>query len=729
MIETLTVELGALPLMIETGKMAKQADGSVIVRYGDTMVLVTAVATDEPPPDRDFFPLTVEYREQLYAAGKIPGGFFKREGRPREKEVVSARLIDRPVRPLFPKSFKCEVQIYAMILSADGVNDPDVLALVGASTALSLSDIPFLGPVGGVRVGKVDGQLVVNPTFAQVEAGTLELIVAGTRDHVTMVEAGAKEVSEEEIVEAIAFGHEHIKRLCEAQMELVRRTGKPKREVVEPPKNEDLLATVSELTLESTRQANRLPHKEERQAAMKNIVAKTQEALREKFPEQEKLIKNTVEEIQRNDLRSRILCDGIRADSRGLKDIRPITCEIAVLPRTHGSALFTRGETESLSATTLGTRSDEQKIEGLEGESTKSYMLHYNFPPFSVGEVKPVRGPGRREIGHGALAERAISPVIPVDSIFPYTVRVVSDILESNGSSSMATVCGATLSLMDAGVPIKTTVAGIAMGLVIEGEKHAILSDILGVEDHLGDMDFKVAGSRQGITALQLDIKVSGLTVDLLREALNQAREGRIFILDVMEKTISQPRSELSPYAPRIIQITIPKDKIGAVIGPGGKMIRKITEETGAKIDIEDDGTVVIASVGGEGGEKARDFILHLVEEPEVGKVYKGIVKRLMNFGCFVEFLPGQEGLVHVSQLDVKHVGKVEDVVKEGDEIMVKLVEIDDMGRNNLSRKAVLDGSDGKVTARPPRREGGRGEGRREGGHRDHRPEGHGPRR
>jgi polyribonucleotide nucleotidyltransferase len=729
MIETLTVELGALPLMIETGKVAKQADGSVTVRYGDTMVLVTAVATDEPPPDRDFFPLTVEYREQLYAAGKIPGGFFKREGRPREKEVVSARLIDRPVRPLFPKSFKCEVQIYAMVLSADGVNDPDVLALVGASTALSLSDIPFLGPVGGVRVGKVDGQLVVNPTFAQVEAGTLDLIVAGTKDHVTMVEAGAKEVSEEEIVEAIAFGHEQIKRLCEAQMELVRRAGKPKREVVEPPKNEALLAAVSELTLESTRQANRLPHKEERQAAMKNIVSKTQDALREKFPEQEKVIKNSVEEIQRNDLRSRILCDGIRADSRGLKDIRPITCEIAVLPRTHGSALFTRGETQSLSATTLGTRSDEQIIEALEGESTKSYMLHYNFPPFSVGEVKPVRGPGRREIGHGALAERAISPVIPVDSIFPYTVRVVSDILESNGSSSMATVCGATLSLMDAGVPIKTPVAGIAMGLVIEGGKHAILSDILGVEDHLGDMDFKVAGSRQGITALQLDIKVSGLTVDLLREALNQAREGRIFILDVMEKTISQPRSELSPYAPRIIQITIPKEKIGAVIGPGGKMIRKITEETGAKIDIEDDGTVVIASVGGEGGEKARDFILHLVEEPEVGKVYKGIVKRLMNFGCFVEFLPGQEGLVHVSQLDVKHVGKVEDVVKEGDEIMVKLVEIDDMGRNNLSRKAVLDGSDGKVTARPPRREVGRGEGRREGGNRDRRPEGHGPRR
>ena len=693
---TKQLELNGRTLTIETGRMAKQADGSVTVRYGDTMVLVAAVGADEPREGIDFFPLTVEYREQAYAAGRIPGGFFKREGKPRDKEILSARMIDRPIRPLFPHDFRNEVQVACYVISADQENDADILGMIGASAALSISDIPFLGPLAAVRVGHVDGAYVLNPTFQQLEASRMDVVVCGSRDSITMIEAGAREVSEDEIAGAIEFAHGHIKRIIALQDELVKECGKPKREVAPAAVDPALEPKVRQLTLDKIRAANVLAKKEHRQDAIKRITKDAIAALQAEFPETEKTVKYMVEEIQSHDLRQRILNEGKRADGRGLKDIRPITCELSVLPRTHGSALFTRGETQSLSVVTLGTGEDEQLIEDLEGEYSKSYMLHYNFPPFSVGEVKPIRGPGRREIGHGALAERAVAPRIPSEDIFPYTVRVVSDILESNGSSSMASVCGAALALMDAGVPIKAPVAGIAMGLVMEDGKVAVLSDIMGLEDHLGDMDFKVAGTRTGVTALQLDIKVTGLTQEVLKQALAQAHEGRLHILDIMATAIDKPRAELSAYAPRILGIMIPPDKIGTLIGPGGKTIRALQEEYNVKIDVDEDnsGRVAVASVGLEGvagAEACVDRIRAMTAEPEIGKIYQGKVVKIMNFGAFVEYMPGNEGLIHISELDRKRVEKVEDVVKEGDPITVKLIGIDaDSGKVKLSRKQAL---------------------------------------
>ncbi len=690
------MELGGRRLVIETGRMAKQADGAVTVRYGDTMVLVTAVASDEPREGIDFFPLTVEYREQAYAAGRIPGGFFKREGRPRDKEILSARLIDRPIRPLFPEDFLNEVQVVCYVISADQENDADILGVIGASAALSISDIPFDGPIAAVRVGMQDGKYILNPTFQQLETSRLDMVVCGSKESITMIEAGAREVSEDDVAGAIEFAQGEIKRLIAIQEELVAECGRPKRQV--KPLEIDLVleARVREMTLERIRQANVLPKKEHRQEAIKKIVDETCEALSADYPDHKKIIRYMIEDIQSQDLRDRILNENRRADGRAMDGIRPITCELGVLPRAHGSALFTRGETQALAVVTLGTGEDEQLMEELEGEYYKSYMLHYNFPPFSVGEVKPIRGPGRREIGHGALAERAVAPMIPSEDIFPYTVRVVSDILESNGSSSMASVCGASLALMDAGVPIKAPVAGIAMGLVMEGDKVAILSDIMGLEDHLGDMDFKVAGSRAGITALQLDIKVKGLTQELLRKALMQAHAGRMHILDIMEKAIAKPRSDLSDYAPRIFSLMIPPDKIGTLIGPGGKTIRGLQEEFNVKIDVDEDnsGRVRVASVGLEGvaGAKACvERIKAMTEEPEIGKIYQARVVKIMNFGAFCEFLPGQEGLVHISELDKKRVNKVEDVVKEGDRILVKVIGIEpDTGKVKLSRKQAM---------------------------------------
>lgn len=696
MVITQKLELGGRTLLIETGKMAKQADGSVTVRYGDTMVLVTAVAADEPREGIDFFPLTVEYREQAYAAGRIPGGFFKREGRPRDKEILSARLIDRPIRPLFPHDFRNEVQVVCYVISADQENDADILGVIGASSALSISDIPFQGPIAAVRVGHVDGRYIMNPTFQELERSRMDVVVCGSQESITMIEAGAREVSEEEIAGAIEFAHGYIKQIIALQKELVSQCGKPKRQVLPIVIDEGLRERVRSLALERIREANVLPKKEHRQEAIKRIIEETNEVLSAEYPEQKKTIQLLVEEIQSQDLRKRILEEGRRADGRGLTDIRPITCELGLLPRTHGSALFTRGETQSLAVVTLGTGEDEQLMEELEGEYYKTYMLHYNFPPFSVGEVKPIRGPGRREIGHGALAERAVAPMIPAEDIFPYTIRVVSDILESNGSSSMASVCSASLALMDAGVPIKAPVAGIAMGLVMEDDKVAILSDIMGLEDHLGDMDFKVAGSRQGITALQLDIKVQGLTQEILKKALAQAHEGRMLILDIMHQAIAKPRAELSEYAPRILSLMIPPDKIGMVIGPGGKTIRALQDEFKCKIDVDEDnsGRIRVASVGLEGVAGAQacvERIKAMTAEPEIGRIYEARVVKIMNFGAFCEFLPGQEGLVHISELDKKRVNKVEDVVKEGDRILVKVIGIEpDTGKVKLSRKQAL---------------------------------------
>jgi polyribonucleotide nucleotidyltransferase len=696
MVITKKLELGGRTLLIETGKMAKQADGSVTVRYGDTMVLVTAVAADEPREGIDFFPLTVEYREQAYAAGRIPGGFFKREGRPRDKEILSARLIDRPIRPLFPHDFRNEVQVVCYVISADQENDADILGVVGASTALAISDIPFHGPIAAVRVGHLEGRYLVNPTFQELERSRMDVVVCGSKESITMIEAGAREVSEEEIAGAIEFAHGYIKQIIALQEELVAQCGKPKRPVAPIVIDQGLRDKVRSLALERIREANVLPKKEHRQEAIKRIIEETDQALSPEYPEQKKTIQLLVEEIQSQDLRKRILEEGRRADGRGLTDIRPITCELGLLPRTHGSALFTRGETQSLAVVTLGTGEDEQLMEELEGEYYKTYMLHYNFPPFSVGEVKPIRGPGRREIGHGALAERAVAPMIPAEDIFPYTIRVVSDILESNGSSSMASVCSASLALMDAGVPIKAPVAGIAMGLVMEDGKTAILSDIMGLEDHLGDMDFKVAGSRAGITALQLDIKVQGLTQEILKKALAQAHEGRMLILDIMQQAIAKPRAELSEYAPRILSLMIPPDKIGMVIGPGGKTIRALQDEFKCKIDVDEDnsGRIRVASVGLEGVAGAQacvERIKAMTAEPEIGRIYEARVVKIMNFGAFCEFLPGQEGLVHISELDKKRVNKVEDVVKEGDRILVKVIGIEpDTGKVKLSRKQAL---------------------------------------
>jgi len=690
MVHKVEFEIGGRMMTIETGKMAKQANGAVTIRYADSMVVSTVCASTEPREGQDFFPLTVEYREKSYAAGKIPGGFFKREGRPSEKEILSARIIDRPIRPLFPDDFKGDTQCISYVVSHDQKNDTDVMALIGTAAAIAISDIPIAKTIAGVRVGRIDGQLVVNPAIDTLEESDLNIIMAGSADSITMVEGAAREVSEDAIIEAILFGHDHIKMIVAKIEELKAAAGKPVFEYVKSVIDPAIVEKVTEMAGSKYDGFNRISDKDTRRTEKKKFKTEVLTALAETFPEQESNIKEVIEEIDSNSMRSMILRENVRIDGRGPDDIREITCEVGLLPRAHGSALFTRGQTQALVAVTLGTKIDEQRLDELEGESTKSYMLHYNFPPFSTGETKPIRGTSRREIGHGNLAERALQPVIPAEGSFPYTVRVVSDVMESNGSSSMATVCGASLSLMDAGVPIKTAIAGIAMGLIKEGDKVVILTDILGDEDHFGDMDFKVAGSVEGVTSIQMDIKITGLDIETMRQALANARKARLHILEKMNATINKHRDQLSEFAPRIIILKINPSKIGEVIGPGGKIIRAIVEETGAKIDISDDGTVFIASVSAEAGKAALARVQAIVEEPEMGKVYNGVVRRITDFGAFVEIMPGTDGLVHISELDVNRVKRVEDVCRVGDRMEVKVINIDGDGKVRLSRKALL---------------------------------------
>lgn len=703
MIHKVEAEVSGRNLTIESGRVAKQALGAVSVQYGDTMILATVVVSDEPK-DQDWFPLFVEYRQKAYAAGKIPGGFFKREGRPGEKEVLSARLVDRPIRPLFPEGYMNEVQIIISVLSADQENDADVLGMIGASAALCLSGCPFQGPIGAVRMGRLGDEYVINPTFSQLEESDLDIVISGTSESLSMIEGRAKEISEEVLLGAIEAARPTLDRVIQLQEDLVAVCGRPKEKFEAKPVDDKLVAAVGERAPEEISRINTIADKEARQKALTALVETTLEALGEEFPEREGEIKAALQDLEKVDMRRKIIERGQRIDGRKLDEIRPISCDVAFLPRTHGSALFTRGQTQSLAVTTLGTKMDEQKIDALEGESWKSYMLHYNFPPFSVGEVRPIRGPGRREIGHGALAERAIEPVIPSDEVFPYTIRIVSDILESNGSSSMATVCAGSLSLMDAGVPMKDAVAGVAIGLVKEDDRVALLTDILGIEDHLGDMDLKATGTKNGITAVQMDLKISGISLEVLGQAFERARQARVAILDIMNETISAPRAELSIYAPRILTLQIDPEKIGDVIGPGGKVIRKITEETGAQIDIDDDGTITIASSDPEGGPKALEIIKNLTADVEVGQVYTGKVKKITGFGAFVEILPGKEGLVHISQLEHHRVARVEDVVNLGDEIQVKVLEIDDQGKIRLSRKVLLGGGPERTKSHGHRR-------------------------
>jgi polyribonucleotide nucleotidyltransferase len=709
MSNSVELEIGGRTLIIESGKIAKQANGGVTVRYGDTMIITTVCASRDPMEGRDFLPLSVEYRERSYAAGKIPGGFFKREGRPSEKEILACRIIDRPIRPMFPDGYRFDTQIINLILSHDRENDPDILGLIGAGAALAISDIPFPESLAGVRVGRIDGELVINPTIEQMEECQLNIILAGTADSITMVEGGAYEVPESEMVEAIEFGHSHIKKVVAVIDELKAACGKEKREFVPPEKDEGLIAKIDEMLGDRIKETNNIADKEERSLAKHDLKKEIMEALAEEFPDSKMAIDAYIHDKHNAEMRRQIVEDERRLDGRAFDEVRPINCDVSVLPRTHGSALFTRGQTQALVAVTLGTKIDEQRLDELEGESTKSYMLHYNFPPFSVGEVRPIRGVGRREVGHGALAERALNPIIPVGDVFPYTIRIVSDIMESNGSSSMASVCGGSLALMDCGVPIKSPVAGIAMGLIKEEEKVIVLTDILGDEDHFGDMDFKVTGSSEGITALQMDIKIKGLDLETMRRAMEQARTARLHILGEMAKSIDQPRSEISQYAPRIITIQINPEKIGDVIGPGGKIIRAIVEETGAKIDINDDGTVLIASVEATAGEAARERVLAIVEEAEIGKEYMGTVRRITDFGAFVEIIPGTDGLVHISELSYERVERVEDVLSVGDSIKVKCINVDSDGKVRLSVKALLPVPEGYVPppprshSRPPR--------------------------
>jgi polyribonucleotide nucleotidyltransferase len=695
MVVTKEVEVGGKTFSFETGRFAKQADGAVMVRYADTMVLATVVSSKETKEGQDFFPLQVEYREKTSAAGKIPGGFFKREGRPTEKEILSSRLIDRPIRPMFPEGYFNETQILVTVYSSDSQHDGDVLGACAASAALMVSDAPFDGPIAEVRVGRIDGKYVINPTYDELEHTDLDVTVAATESSIVMVEGESREISESDMLEALKVGHDAIKTLCRAQIELARQVGRTKRPVAPPQLPEGLTHDVKKFAESRLKELSQtVLSKDQRSEATTKVYEAVNLALAEKYPEQSATIDGVLHDLEYHAMRSTILEQSKRLDGRGLADIRPITCEIGLLPRTHGSALFTRGETQSLTTATLGTKLDEQILEGLMAETTKRFMLHYNFPPFSVGEVGRVMGPGRREIGHGNLAERALKNLIPAETDFPYTIRVVSDILESNGSSSMATVCAGSLALFDAGVPLKQPIAGIAMGLVKEGDKVAILSDILGNEDHLGDMDFKVAGTKQGITAFQMDIKIQGITLDIIEKALSQAKDGRLHILNVMSQSIAQPRAELSQYAPRLQTIKIPVDMIGALIGPGGKNIRQLVKDSGAEINVEDDGTVTVAAVQRESADKAMDYIRKLSELPEVGKVYQATVKKIMEFGAFVEILPGKEGLVHISQLDTKRVEKVDDMFKVGDSIEVKLMAIDSEGRLSLSRKALLPGGE-----------------------------------
>jgi polyribonucleotide nucleotidyltransferase len=684
------VELSGRTITIETGKMAKQASGAVVVSSGDTMVLVTAVATKTAKEGQDFFPLTVNYQEKAYAGGKIPGGFFRREGRPSDNETLTCRLIDRPIRPLFPDNFLNDTQIMATVVSADKDNDPGILAMLGASAALMVSDIPFQGPIAGVKVGRVDGKFIANPTAEEMEKSDIEIVVAASRDAVIMVEGSAAEVSEEAMLEAIFFGHNSIQALLVAQQELCDKAGVPKRENLPPAVNEALTAKVKEMSYAKMKEAVRIKTKVERHNSIAAITDEVLAALSAEFEGCAKEIKSILGDFEYELVREHILKDGERIDGRDTKTIRKITTEIGLLARAHGSALFTRGETQSLVAATLGTSYDEQRIDSLFGESKKRFLLHYNFPPFSVGETSFRLAPGRREIGHGMLAERALARVLPNHDEFPYTIRIVSDILESNGSSSMASVCGGSMSMMDAGIPIKAPVAGIAMGLIKEGDEFAILSDILGDEDHLGDMDFKVAGTAAGVTALQMDIKIGGVTREIMGIALNQAMEGRLHILDRMAETIKTAKSDLSTYAPRITTIYVKTDKIRDVIGSGGKNIRGVTEATGVTIDIDDTGKINIASTDKAACDLAIKMIRDLTAEAEEGKLYMGLVRKVMEFGAFVEIFPGTDGLVHISELDTERVKNVSDILKEGDKVLVKCIGIDKQGKIKLSRKEAL---------------------------------------
>lgn len=688
------VEIGGKIFSIETGRFAKQANGAVMVRYADTMVLVTAVAAEEAKSDQDFFPLQVEYREKTSAAGKFPGGYIKREGRPTEKEILSSRLIDRPIRPLFPKEFRNETQIIAFVFSHDGENDADVLAAVGASAALTISDIPFEGPAAEVRVGRINNQFILNPTIQQLKESDIELVVAGTADSIMMVEGESKEISEDDLLNALKFAHDELKKLIQLQLDLREEVGKAKRAIIAAAIDETLKKDVYDLAQEKYKEiVYTVLAKEERSAKNKELTTSVQEALKEKYPEQEKVIGEILHDLEKDLMRSRILSEGIRLDGRNTKQVRPITIELGILPRTHGSALFTRGETQSLTTVTLGTKNDEQTIDGLIDEYSKKFMLHYNFPPFSVGEVGRMSGVGRREIGHGNLAERALKILMPPENIFPYTVRLISDILESNGSSSMATVCAGSLGLMDAGVPIQKACAGIAMGLVKEGEKFAVLTDILGNEDHLGDMDFKVAGTADGITAFQMDIKIKGISFEIMETALRQAKDGRFHILGIMNEAIATSRDYLSPFAPRLITMKVEQDQIGLIIGPGGKTIQGMQRTFGVDINIDDDGTINIASPNKESASKCKEYIKKMTATPEVGEIYDGVITKIMDFGAFVEILPGKEGLLHISQIDNKRVNKVTDYFKEGDKVTVKLLKIEN-GKFSLSRKELLKEND-----------------------------------
>lgn len=691
-----SMSLAGRELSIETGHLAKQASGAVLVRYGDTVVLVTATTSKEPREGVDFFPLTVDYEEKMYAVGKIPGGFLRREGRATEAATLSARLIDRPIRPLFPKGYRCDVQIVATVLSVEADNEPDMCAMIGASAALHLSSAPFMGPIAGVSVGLIGDEFIINPTETQRAESRMHLSVAGTFDAIMMVEAGAKEVPEEQMLDAIMFGHEEIQRIV-AMIEEFRADAlaagiaqnKIDVEPIELP--EDIVADVEATAHDELKEALQIVNKQARDEAVSAVKDKAVEALIEKYPEQEEDLRAALEAMMKQIVRKLITLEHKRPDGRAITEVRPLTCEVDLLPRAHGSAVFTRGQTQIMSVTTLGSLRDNQLLDGIENVDSRRYLHHYNFPPYSVGETRPMRGPGRREIGHGALARRALEPVIPSEEEFPYTIRVVSEAIESNGSTSMGSVCGSTLSLMAAGVPIKKPVSGVAMGLIREGDEFVVLTDLQGLEDALGDMDFKVAGTKDGVTALQMDIKISGINRAILKQALAQAYDGRMFIMDAMLAAIPAPRTELSPYAPRVLQMKIDVDKIKDVIGSGGKTIKKIIELTGVEIDVEESGVVHILSVDADAAARAQKMIEDIVREPEVGEIYEGPVVKIMDFGAFVNILPGKDGLVHISQLAKKRVNKVEDVVKVGDIVRVKLVEIDKQGRLNLSMKALLD--------------------------------------
>jgi polyribonucleotide nucleotidyltransferase len=690
-VHRIDTQFAGRPVVLETGRLAKQAAGSCLIRFGDTIVL-SAVTVSPHVTALPFFPLTVEYREKTYAAGKIPGGFIKREGRPSDKEILAARIIDRSIRPLFPEGFRHEVQVFVTVVSADQEHDADVLGAVAASVALSISPVPWNGPLATVRVGRVEGKWILNPTFQQLEFSTVDVTVSGSQDSIVMVEGGALEISEAEMLEALKVAQKGIRELIGLERELIAKAAVPKMAWVKQSPDAALAARVAALAEGELARALNHRDKAGRSGAVKAVKDSVQAQLAAEFPDRGKDVEHELEEVEYRVMRHQVLDKGERIDGRNLETVRPITIEVGLLPRVHGSALFTRGQTQSLVAVTLGTSEDEQRIDSIDvqGEASKSFMLHYNFPPYSTGEVRAIRGTSRREIGHGALAERALQPLLPDFDAFPYTLRVVSEILESNGSSSMATVCGGSLALMDAGVPMKAPCAGVAMGLIKEGEKVAILTDILGAEDYLGDMDFKVAGTERGITSIQMDIKIEGLDLSLMQDALERAHRGRLHVLGEMAKALGTPRPDLSPYAPRILTMTIRPDKIGDVIGPKGKTIRGIQDATGAKITVEDSGLITIAAVGGEAGQKARDMIAGLVTEPEVGKVYEGPVKSTTAFGAFVEILPGVEGLLHISELKHGRTERTEDVVQKGDVVKVKLLEIDDRGRMKLSRKALI---------------------------------------